>query len=145
MKLSTRGRYGTRAMLDLALCGTDKLVPLKEIAQRQQLSLRYLENLIAPLVTAGLIRSIRGNKGGISLAKPPGEIRLSDVIQALEGPIVLVECCDNPGCCERSSFCATRDLWGKMESGIKNILENTTLQDLIDRKRKKEQSPQLAC
>ena len=91
MKLSTKGQYGTRALLDLALRETAEPVPLKDIAQRQQIPLQYLEHLITPLITAGILRSIRGAKGGILLAKPPEEIRLSEVIQNLEGPIAPTE------------------------------------------------------
>lgn len=143
MKLSTKGQYGTRALLDLALHETDEPVPLKDIAQRQQIPLQYLEHLITPLITAGIIRSIRGAKGGIMLAKTPEEIRLNEVIQALEGPIGPTECLNNPGVCDRSASCVTRDVWDELKKAMEGVLEGTTLQDLADRQRKKEQAESL--
>ena len=143
MKLSTKGQYGTRALLDLALHDTDEPVPLKDIAQRQQIPLQYLEHLITPLITAGIIRSIRGAKGGIMLAKTPEEIRLNEVIQALEGPIAPTECLNNPGVCGRSAFCVTRDVWDELKKAMEGVLEGTTLQNLVERQRKKEQAEPL--
>lgn len=143
MKLSTKGQYGTRALLDLALHETDEPVPLKDIAQRQQIPLQYLEHLITPLITAGIIRSIRGARGGIMLAKTPGEIRLREVIQALEGSIAPTECLNNPGICDRSSSCVTRDVWEEMKNAMEGVLSATTLRDLADRHRKKKQAEPL--
>ena len=142
MKLSTRGRYTTRALLDLALHQGEGTVPLKDIAKRQQISLRYLEHLITPLKTGGILQSTRGPRGGISLAKPPEEIKLSEVIQLLEGSIAPSECVDNPGICSRSPFCVTRDIWSEMKRAMDGILESTTLQDLVERQKKKEQPEQ---
>ena len=140
MKLSTKGQYGTRALLDLALHGTDEPVPLKDIAQSQQIPLQYLEHLITPLITAGIVRSIRGAKGGIMLAKSPDEIRLNEVILALEGPIGPTECLNNPGVCDRSASCVTRDVWDELKKAMEGVLEGTTLQNLVDRQRKKQQA-----
>lgn len=139
MKLSTRGRYGTRALLDLALHQGQGRILLKDIAQRQQISLRYLEHLIAPLIAGGMVRSARGAKGGVSLARHPKDIRLSEAIQLLEGSIALVVCINNPGICDRSGSCATRDIWGEMKQAIDEVLESTTLQDLVERQKRKEQ------
>jgi len=139
MRLSTRGRYGTRALLELAIHYREGMVPLKDIAQRQQISLRYLEHLITPLVTAGIVLSIRGPRGGVSLAKPPEAIRLSEVIQLLEGSIAPVACVSDPKYCSRSDFCVTRDIWGALKKAMDEVLESTTLQDLAERHRKKEQ------
>ena len=138
MKLSTRGRYGTRALLDLALHQGEGPVPLKDIAQRQQISLLYLEHLIAPLIAGGIVRSTRGARGGVSLAKSPDEIRLSEVIQLLEGSIAPAECVNNPGICTRSELCVTRDIWSELKKAMNGILESTTLQDLVDRQKRKE-------
>ncbi len=113
---------------------------LKDIAARQDVSLHYLEHLITPLIGAGIVRSTRGARGGIQLAKPPREIKLSEVIQLLEGSISPVECIDNPKTCTRSSGCATRDVWSEMKKAMDGVLESTTLQDLVDRQRNKEQS-----
>ncbi|MDP6127252.1 MAG: Rrf2 family transcriptional regulator [Dehalococcoidales bacterium] len=140
MKLSTRGQYGTRALLDLALLETEDPVPLRGVSQRQQIPLQYLEHLVTPLIAAGILRSVRGAKGGILLAKSPGEIRLSEVIPILEGPIAPTECLDNPDLCGRSSFCVTRDVWDELKKAMEGVLESTTLQNLVDRHRKKEQT-----
>ena len=139
MKLSTRGRYGTRALLDLALHQGQGRILLKDIAQRQQISLRYLEHLIAPLIAGGMVWSTRGAKGGVSLARHPKDITLSEVIQLLEGSAAPVECVNNPGVCDRSGSCATRDIWGEMKQAIDEVLESTTLQDLVERQKRKEQ------
>ncbi|TET17511.1 MAG: Rrf2 family transcriptional regulator [Dehalococcoidia bacterium] len=138
MKLSTKGRYGTRALLDLALHQGEGPVLLKDIAQRQQISAWYLEHLIAPLIAGGIVRSTRGAKGGVSLAKPPEEVRLSVVIQLLEGSIAPVECVNNPGICTRSELCVTRDIWGELKKAVNGVLESTTLQDLVERQKRKE-------
>jgi len=139
MKLSTRGRYATRALLELALRPGDNPAALKDIAQRQQISIRYLEHLITPLVAAGIVRSMRGPKGGIALARSPQEIRLSEVIQLLEGSTAPVECLDNPAGCARSATCVTRDVWGELRQAMDNILDSTTIADLVERQKLKEQ------
>ena len=142
MKLSTKGRYATRALLDLALHQGEVPVTLKDIAERQQISLRYLEHLVTPLIAAGMVRSIRGPKGGVSLVKAPNEVRLSEIIQLLEGSVAPVECVDNPGICRRSEFCVTRDIWGELKKAVSGVLESTTLQDLIERQKRKQPSEQ---
>ncbi|MBI4303818.1 MAG: Rrf2 family transcriptional regulator [Chloroflexi bacterium] len=141
MKLSTKGRYGTMALLDLALHRAEEPVLLKDIAQREQISLAYLEHLITPLIAGGIVRSVRGAKGGVSLARHPENIRLSEVLQLLEGSIALVECTVSPETCNRSSTCVTRDVWCEIKDAINNVLESTTLQDLVDRQKRKEQLP----
>lgn len=139
MKLSTKGRYGTRALLELAAHYGEGPILLRDIAQRQQISARYLEHLITPLKAGGIVRSARGAGGGVSLAKPPEEIRLSEVMQLLEGPTALVECVNNPEVCNRSDYCVTRDIWNELKDVMNGVLESTTLQDLVERRRKKEQ------
>ncbi len=139
MKLSTRGRYGTRALLELALHQGEGPVPLKDIAQRQQISLQYLEHLITPLIAAGIVLSTRGPRGGVSLAKPPEAVRLSEIIQLLEGSIAPVECVNNPGICVRSKLCVTRDIWSELKKVMNGVLESITLQDLVERQKRKEQ------
>ncbi len=139
MKLSTRGRYATRALLDLALHQSNEPATLKDIAQRQQISIRYLEHLITPLVAAGIVRSTRGPKGGIALARPPEEVKLSEIIRLLEGSIAPVECVDNPNVCHRSASCVTRDVWGELKKAMDDVLAATTLADLVERQKKKEQ------
>lgn len=138
MKLSTRGRYASRALLDLALHQGEKPVLLRDIARREQISLPYLERLIAPLIAGGMVRSTRGAKGGVWLAKSPKDIRLSEVIQLLEGSIAPVECVDNPEVCSRSESCVTRDIWCELKRAMNGVLESTTLSDLVERHKRKE-------
>ena len=137
MKLSTKGRYGTRALLDVALHQDDSPVQLKVIAQRQQIPLHYLEHIIAPLIAAGLLRSTRGAYGGVSLGRPPQEIVLTEVIQVLEGSITPVECVDDPNVCSRADICVTRDIWTDVKKAMVGVLESVTLQDLVERQKDK--------
>jgi Rrf2 family transcriptional regulator, cysteine metabolism repressor len=140
MKFSTRGRYASRALLDLALHRLEEPVLLKDIAKRQQISLSYLEHLITPLIAKGIIRSVKGPKGGICLAKAPKEIKLSEVIQLFEGSNAPVACVDNPDLCSRYELCVMRDIWSEITQAVNSILESTTLQNLVERqKNKKEQ------
>ena len=137
MKLSTRTRYGTRALLELALHSGKEPVSLKDIARQQQISLPYLEHLIAPLIAGGIIRSTKGPKGGISLARKPGDIKLIEITQLLEGSVAPVECIDNPEVCKRSEFCATRDIWSELKDVMDDFLKATTLQDLAEKQKSK--------
>ena len=137
MRLSTKGRYGLRALLDLALHQDEGSVSLKDIARRQEFSLPYLQHLISPLIAAGVVKSTRGAGGGVALLKPPSEIKLSEVVQPLEGCITPVDCVSNPALCHRSAFCATRDIWGEMEDAMSQVLDSTTLQDLVERHQRK--------
>jgi len=123
--------------VDIALNSDGGPVLLKDIARRQDISAQYLEHLVAPLIRAGILRSIRGAKGGIALAKPPEEIRLSRVIEVLEGSVAPVECVDNAALCARSAQCVTRDVWGEIKAAIMGVLESLTLKDLMDRQRAK--------
>jgi len=137
VKLSTRARYGTKALLELALHWGEEPVLLKDIAQRQQIPLPYLEHLIGPLVQAGIVKSTRGTRGGVSLLKPPKEVILSEVIQLLEGSIALVECVNNPETCPRSDLCVTHDVWDELKETISKVLGSMSLQDLVERQRQK--------
>ncbi|MCX6000217.1 MAG: Rrf2 family transcriptional regulator [Chloroflexi bacterium] len=138
MKLSTRGRYGTRALLDVALHQQDGPVLLKDIARRQGISLAYLENLVAAMVAGGIVRSIRGRHGGIMLARPPDQIRVKDIVLLLDGPIGPVECVSDPAVCIRSGECVTRDLWSRLRKAIEEVLESTTVQGLVEMQKEKE-------
>ncbi|NWF77891.1 MAG: Rrf2 family transcriptional regulator [Chloroflexi bacterium] len=140
MKLSTRGRYGVRALLDLALHSCEGTVLLRDIARRQEISLPYLEHVITPLVAAGLMKTTRGPRGGVLLLKSPAEIKLSEVIGFLEGSIAPVDCVDNPDVCRRSAFCVTRDIWGEVKEAVHQVLDSITLQDLVERQREKGQT-----
>jgi Rrf2 family protein len=138
MKLSTRARYGSRALLDIALQGSEEPVQLKDIAQREGISLQYLEHLVTPLISAGIVRSQRGAKGGVMLARPASAINLSEVVNILEGNIDPVECIDNPAVCSRSNCCITRDIWDEVKKAIDAVLENITLQNMVERYRERE-------
>ncbi len=140
MKISTKGRYGTRALLDVALHQNESPVQLKVIAQRQQISLHYLEHIIAPLIAAGMLRSTRGAGGGVSLGRSPQQIKLSEVVRVLEGSIAPAECVDDPNVCSRADLCVTRDIWAEMKEAMAGVLESTTLQDLVERQREKQNS-----
>jgi Rrf2 family cysteine metabolism transcriptional repressor len=139
MKLSTRTRYGTRALLELALHRGQEPVFLKDIARQQQISLPYLEHLIAPLIAGGIIRSTKGPKGGVSLARNPENIKLSEIAQLLEGPMAPVECVDHPEICNRSGACVTRDIWIRLKEAMDGVLGSTTLQNLVEQQKKKGQ------
>ena len=137
MKLSTKGRYGLRALLDLALHQDEGPILLKDIARRQEFSLPYLQHVIAPLIAAGLVKTTRGVGGGVSLLRAPSNIKLSEVVQPLEGCIAPVDCVNNPAVCHRSAFCVTRDIWGEMKDAMSQVLDSTTLQDLVKRQKGK--------
>ncbi len=139
MKLSTRTRYGIRAILEL-VSGRGKPLQIKTIAHRQDISVKYLEQLMAILKSAGFVRSIRGSKGGYILAKPANQIKLSDVFNALEGPVAAVECLENEYYCARAADCLTRQVWAEVQQAITNVLQSVTLQDLVDRAKDKRTS-----
>ena len=137
MKLSTRTRYGIRALLELAENPNGGPLQIKTIAQRQDISVKYLEQLIGILKSAGFVRSIRGSKGGYLLAKAAKQIRLSDVFNALEGPsAITVECLENKSYCVRAADCAVRGVWAQLQEAIMNVLGSITLQDLVDKAEK---------
>lgn len=140
MKLSTRGRYAVRALLDLALHQGEGLILLRDIARRQEVSLPYLEHLITPLIAAGLVKSTRGARGGVLLFKPPSEIKLSEVVELLEGSIAPVDCVNDPKVCHRSASCVTRDVWSELKEAMSQVLDSTTIQDLVERQRQKGQA-----
>lgn len=125
MKISTKGRYGLTIMIELARKYGEGPVSLKSIAQTHNLSEHYLEQLIAPLRNAGLVRSIRGAYGGYILAKEPSKITSGDVIRVLEGPITVVEGVED-------EEPAKRELWIRITDAIRDVLDNTTLEDLVN-------------
>jgi Rrf2 family iron-sulfur cluster assembly transcriptional regulator len=135
MKISTRGRYGTRMMLDLAAHHDQGPTPLREIAKRQDLSVKYLEQLIIPLKAAGYIRSVRGAKGGYTLARKPDKISVGQIIKVLEGGLSLVDCVEDPKVCEREKNCLTRDIWLRMSERLLEELSSLTLSDVLDGKK----------
>ncbi len=132
MRLSTKGRYGARLMLELALYYGKGPVLLKDIAKREEISEGYLEHLLPPLKAAGLVNSSRGAHGGYTLAKTPSEITLREVVQALEGPLSPAECVHTPNVCQRVRSCVTRDIWKKLGEKISQTLESVTLKDMVE-------------
>jgi Rrf2 family cysteine metabolism transcriptional repressor len=136
MRLSTKGRYSLRTMLDLALHFGDGPVLVKDISKRQRISRGYLQQLLIPLKSAGLVKSIRGASGGFTLARPPSEIRLSEIMQVAEGSTAPVPCVNEPGFCTQSSECTTREVWVEMKRACDSLLDSITLQDMAHRHRK---------
>ena len=135
MKFSTKARYGLRAMLELALeYKHGGPVSVKTIAERQEISEAYLEQLMSFLTRRGLAKSIRGVQGGYLLAKDPAKIKVGDVIRAVEGPIVPVECVnkEEPLDCKRWDKCVSRIVWEKVRDVVDQALDSLTLQDLCD-------------
>jgi len=130
MRLSTIARYGLRAMIDLAEHYDGGFVRLSEIAERQGISLRYLENIMSRLVAANLVISSRGRRGGFKLAKAPSEITVLEVIEPLEQTLSPVPCLDTPDYCDRVDSCAAKALWEEVKLEILKILGNKTLADL---------------
>jgi Rrf2 family protein len=137
MKLSTKGRYGTRLMLDLAIHYGQGRILLKDIAHRQDISNKYLGQLIMPLKNSGLVQSIRGSHGGYILSREPASINLKQVIEAVEGSLSLVECVDKPDICSKSDYCVNRELWTKLSEDMSHTLESITLKDLADKQKSK--------
>src|SRR5665811_1872667 len=133
MKLSAKSRYGTRLMLDMAQHYQDGPIHLATVAQRQGISVKYLEQIIIPLKKANYIQSVRGPKGGHKLARPPEEITVGDIVALLEDSASLAECSDNPMICERSKACATRSIWQEAAQAMFDKLQSITLADLLNR------------
>jgi Rrf2 family transcriptional regulator, cysteine metabolism repressor len=133
MKLSTKGRYGVVAMYDLALQYGKGPIPLRNVAERQNISEHYLEQLMGGLRRTGFVRSVRGAQGGYELTRDPSTITVGDIIRALEGPIAPVDCVidDEPSdyCC-RADSCVTRGIWAKVRDSINQVLDSITLADL---------------
>ncbi|WP_027339714.1 RrF2 family transcriptional regulator [Halonatronum saccharophilum] len=132
MKLSTKGRYGVRAMFDLALNQGNGPIPLRSIAERQKISEHYLEQLIAHLRKEGMVNSVRGAHGGYLLAKEAEEITIGDIIRILEGPIAPTDCIADEVKeeCENSADCVVKMIWKKMKDSIDEVLDSITLEDL---------------
>lgn len=134
MKISTKGRYAARAMLELAERHGERYVSAGEIAKRQGISLKYLENILSSLKSAGLIRSERGKNGGYSLAKPPAEINLYDVLSCLEDSLDFVHCTRDAATCDRADVCVTREVWMELKVTTDRILKRKYLDDLAERR-----------
>ena len=125
-------------MLELACHYGEGPIELREIAKREDISLKYLEQVIVPLRTAGLVKSARGSKGGYFLAKPPSEIYLNDLVETLDGPLNLIECLKDPKTCQKVPSCTTRDIWQDVSEAIDGVFRSVTLEDMVRRKKEKE-------
>lgn len=136
MKVSTKGDYGVRALIELAHhFGETRPTQSGEIAARQSIPESYLEQLLTTLRRAGFIRSVRGPQGGHALIRDPFELRVSEVIVALEGSILPIDCLDEASPCSKGGGCAQRDMWQDVRSAILGVLDNTTIGDLAERDR----------
>lgn len=132
MKLSTKGRYGLKAMFELALNYGKEPISIKYISEKQNVSERYLEQIFSKLKKAGLVKSIRGAQGGYFLARRPDEISVGDILNVLEGPITISDCLKEDGSCSNSSKCVTRLVWKKMKNAIDDVVNTTFLQDMVE-------------
>lgn len=140
IKLSTKGRYGTRLMLNLAKHynnGKEAII-LKSVSDDEEISIRYLEQIIIPLKINKLVKSIRGAGGGYTLARKPSQIKVSEILHALEGTCCLVDCVEDEDYCTRTKTCATHDVWEKASALLHDYFDKTTLQELLTQEKKKK-------
>lgn len=133
MKMSTRSRYGLRLMVDLAVKHGKGPILLKDVSRSQEISEKYLSQIIIPLKTAGLVKSFRGAHGGYTLQRDPDKITLIDIVSALEGDLSLVECVSSPEVCNRTEICVTQGVWAQVSRAIVDTLAGITLADLVAR------------
>ena len=131
MRLSTRGRYALRLMLDVALQEKEHPGSLRDVSEREEISVKYLVQLVPPLVRAGLLRSVRGANGGYLLSRKPEECTVGDILRAAEGNLLPVECVAGTGCCHRSSHCVTLEVWQDIALAIDSVVDHRTLADLV--------------
>lgn len=134
MKISTKGRYALRMMVDLAQNRSKGFVPLKEISERQDISKKYLELIVSSFHNSGLLNAGRGFQGGYQLAKAPEQISVGEILRLTEGSLVPVSCVENdPAGCERRNECSTLFIWQELDRRIEEYLDSVTLQDILDR------------
>ncbi len=137
MKISTKGRYALRFMFDLATNSQNGNVSLKSIGERQGISIKYLEQIVNILNHAGLVKSVRGPMGGYSLLKEPKDYTVGMILRSIEGTLAPVACLETEeNLCERKDVCATLFVWEKLDEAIRNVIDNITLQDIIDNSNK---------
>lgn len=141
MKLSTKSRYGTRFMLDLAEQNSERFVQLKEISERQGISLKYLEQIMIPLKKARLVESSRGASGGYRLARPAGKISVGEIVATLEAGKTLTRCEVDPETCERAESCSLRNLWKETTQAVYDKLNRVHLSDLMSRNKPRYRNP----
>lgn len=133
MKISTKGRYALRLMLELALAKDGEPVSLRDVSLRQEISNKYLEQIVTPLSRAGLVRSVRGTAGGYLLTRPPAGYTVGEILRPLEGSLAPVACADGIPCCERADSCVTLELWQQIRDAVNGVVDKTTLADLVAR------------
>jgi len=131
LRLSTRGQYGVRAMFEIAMGYPEKPVPIKEISERQDVSVAYLEQILNKLRNSGLIKSIKGPGGGYLLNRKPEDISIGDILKELEGPVAITSCLDPHEGCVRVDRCVTYMLWKSLGEKIEGFLDTVTLKDLL--------------
>ena len=136
MRLSTKARYAVRAMVELALHYDSEPVKLKTIAEKQDLSIKYLEQVMNPLRVSGYVITQKGSRGGYRLVKTPEQVTLYDLVYSVEGSLAPVECVENPGTCNRVDTCVTRDVWAGVHQAIIRELQSITLAELAEEQRK---------
>lgn len=132
MKISTKGRYALRMMLDLALNDTGEYIKIKNISERQEISEKYLEQIVTILSRAGYVKSVRGAQGGYRLAKAPEEYTVGMILRLTEGSLAPVVCLEDETECNRIDDCVTIEVWKQLDKAIKNVVDNITLADLLD-------------
>lgn len=136
MKISTKGRYALRMLLDLAEHGSDRYVSLKEIAERQEISKKYLEQIVTVLNRSDILQTNRGYQGGYCLAKPPSKYTVGQILRLTEGGLAPVACLEQtPNQCSRSASCPTLFVWQGLNDLINNYLDGITLQDILDKEK----------
>lgn len=140
MKISTKGRYALRLMLDLALADPNEPVPLRDVAQRQDISDKYLEQIVTPLSRAGLVRSVRGAGGGYLLTREPKDYTVGEILRPLEGSLAPVSCVDGSDCCGRAEQCVTLDVWREIQQAVSGVVDHITLADLVEKQKAKTAS-----
>lgn len=134
MRISTRGRYALRMMLDLALHNSGEYITLKDISARQEVSVKYLEQIVSVLSKAGMLKSVRGPSGGYKLTKSPEQYTVGDILRVTEGSLAPVACLDSPqNVCPRAETCATLGFWQELYDAVRGVVDKTTLADLADR------------
>ncbi len=136
MKISAKGRYALRLMLDLAEHNTGEYITLKDISDRQEISMKYLEQIITPLSKAGFLRSVRGPQGGYRLVMEPKEYKVGDILRATEGKLAPVACLEQePNECSRCEYCATISFWQGLFDVINEYVDSVTLEDLLEQQK----------
>jgi len=140
MRLSTKTRYGTRAVLDIAMHGENGPVTLSGIAERQDLSKKYVGHIVNQLLAAGILESVRGPQGGYMLARPAKQIRLGEIVRALDGSLAPVRCVEKPDFCHRSNRCAVKEVWVTLKEAVESVIDRITVAELVKRQNKLDAS-----